>query len=113
MEAAIDRVTGKRLYAQPRGPHSKAKMKMVHNGMIFHDTRRTGVRNLVRAGVPEPVAQEFSGHKTCSVFERYNIVSSSDVQEAGRKLAIFHGEEVGDTSGSFVASERSAGSIPS
>ena len=55
-------------------------------GRLPHDLRRSAVRQYVRKGLSQNVAMKHTGHKTASVFRRYDIVSESDMQDAAKLL---------------------------
>jgi len=67
-----------------------SRLKRKYNGPIegtlIHDLRRCAARNLSRAGVPETVAMEITGHKSRSMYRRYRIVDERDLREGIEKL---------------------------
>ena len=54
---------------------------------------RSAIRNMERAGIPRSVAMAISGHRTESVYKRYDIVADTDLRKAAERLAEYHAEQ--------------------
>jgi site-specific recombinase XerC len=72
--------------AEFRKPWKKACAAAGVPDLMFHDLRRSGVRNVFRATKSQQIAMQISGHKTVSVFQRYNIVDEDDLKQAVEKV---------------------------
>jgi integrase len=76
---------------RPLGSHlkgwSRACADVGLEGLLFHDLRRSAIRNMDRAGVRREVGMAVSGHKRDDVYRSYNIVADSELGEVGGKMA--------------------------
>jgi integrase len=86
--------TGKR-WSEIRRMFGRACKKVGLSGVWFHDTRRSFCTNARRRGIPESVVMRMSGHKTRTVFARYNIVEDDDVKRAVLQLEAGASAELG------------------
>ena len=59
----------------------------------FHDLRHTFNTNLRKARVDQTVIMKLTGHKTLSMFNRYNTVDQEDAMEAMKRLDLFLAEQ--------------------
>jgi integrase len=63
-------------------PDPKNAKRKQYVGLLVHDLRRSAIRNMTLAGVPQNIAMAISGHKTIAVFLRYNIVAPTQLHTA-------------------------------
>jgi integrase len=78
---------------QPIGSFRKAWMNACRKAgvpdLLFHDLRRSAIRNMIRAGIERTIAREISGHRTEAVFSRYNITDEEDLKDAALKMEAY------------------------
>jgi integrase len=79
---------GKPVY-DPRKAWNKACLTVGIPNLWRHDMRRSAVRNFDRSGVSSKIATAISGHKTRSVYDRYNIVADRDLSDAAQKMDVY------------------------
>jgi integrase len=81
---------GERLRRVQKKLWDKISTRVGLTDKLFHDLRRTAISNMVRRGISERIAMEISGHRTRSVFDRYDIVSEADIRDAGTRMNQVH-----------------------
>ncbi|PYN89464.1 MAG: hypothetical protein DMD89_34980 [Candidatus Rokuibacteriota bacterium] len=81
------RLAGKRIADFTRAWRTACREAGVQ-GRLRHDFRRTAVRDMTNAGVPQKTAMQITGHKTDSVFRRYHIVTPGDLQLAAERISM-------------------------
>ena len=61
--------------------------RFIKGGFVFHDLRHTFNTNMRKAGVPESVIMNITGHSTREMFDRYNSIDTDDTREAIEQLS--------------------------
>jgi len=59
--------------------------RKVYRGTLFHDLRRSAVMGMMQAGLDPAEAKAITGHRTDSVFQRYNIITEARLRKASQK----------------------------
>lgn len=67
--------------------------RFIKDGFVFHDLRHTFNTYMRKAGVPESVIMEITGHSTREMFDRYNTIDADDAKEAIQRFRDYVKEE--------------------
>jgi integrase len=58
-----------------------------------HDMRRSAIRNFRKAGLSESDGMRLSGHRTRSVYDRYDIIDEADSREAMKRAQEYNRQQ--------------------
>ena len=78
---------------EPKESFNKARHAAKLDHVLIHDTRRTAIRNMTSAGISKRDAKQISGHKTDSVFDRYDIAAEDGAVKTGQTMREFMAKE--------------------
>lgn len=78
----------------------------------FHDLRHTFVSNARKARVDRVVIMKLTGHKTLSMFTRYNTVDQADAKEAMERLDNYFNDKLADCCNSAASIIKGLGNFP-
>jgi len=107
-KAGIPCITEPWSYVEPKSGKTFSGVRVIKCSRLLHDFRRSAVKNLTNMGTPEKVSMDLTGHRTRAVFDRYRIVSKTDLDIAREKMNAAYkslsesapvGREVGRVSG--------------
>jgi len=106
-EPETDRA-GNPVFAEPRTDRRRSlpKQKMIYNGLIFHDLRRSFVTDAEHAGAPRHEVMKLSGHKSESVYKRYAIGNRERRRAALAQIDEYRAQQFGDNSGTIDGSRK-------
>jgi site-specific recombinase XerD len=79
-----------KMIRNPKAAWDKATTAAGLPGLLIHDLRRSGVRNMMMSGMDKQLAMLISGHKTPSMFDRYRIVDAQTLKEQGDRYGSWY-----------------------
>ena len=76
---------GQQIMSMRRAWKSACKRAGLGN-ILIHDLRRSAIMNFSQKGIDQQTGMLLSGHKTASVYRRYNIPTEEVLRKAAEKL---------------------------
>ena len=84
--------------------------RFVKDGFVFHDLRHSFNTHMRKAGVPESVIMEITGHSTREMFDRYNTIDQEDRQQAVAQMEGYFSSVAQNVAHECISDKKEVGS---